>query len=57
MIETYNFIKLKICFAKGSVGKGSSLTSTTVSGNSSPAVNPDKKVKEIALKLVHNTIT
>ncbi len=57
MIETYNFVKIKLSFSKGSLYRGSNITMTTVSGSTTNlVVGMDKKGKEIALKLVHNTI-
>ena len=55
MIETYNFVKIKLSFNKGSVVRGSFLTASTTTVNPSNLVI-DKKGKEIALKLVHNSI-
>ncbi len=57
MIETYNFIKLRLSFGKASVLRGVNSTVTTASGGSNSTMSLDKKAKEIAFKLTHNTIT
>jgi hypothetical protein len=57
MIETYNFINLKLSLSKGAALRGLNSTATTVSGGLSSAINLDKKAKEIAFRLTHNSIT
>ena len=57
MIETFNFIKIKFSFVKGSVFRGSNIISTTVSTASNNPSSIDKKGKEIAFKLIHGSIT
>lgn len=51
MIETYNFIRLRFGFGKGSRGTNSTVSATTVTGGSSnnsstlTSLNVDKKAK------------